>query len=222
MVDRIVKTLEEEFKKLFNHYTCPYDEKWVDYCKSILPAFTICKGKHVLEIACAQGFMFPLAQILKPASHTTIEPNATGYRDAVMISNLLEYDIDVYNIAYEDMKFTNKFDVIISTGLAYHLLHPFHLIETIANMNPEYVIFETTGDSKPNSNIGIKPEKLNTFGSRVTNKKSIPWSLVISPYICIEAFTSLNYAVIKVIEYQNASTMSKHNVTALLLKRLEK
>jgi len=211
----------------------------VDYYDTVYSVLHFIGDKDILEIACFSGEMFHPIQKNKPRSHTAIEPYRRGFDKAVETAEEFGYDIDIHNIAYEDMSWDKTFDVVLCTGLLYHLHSPLHLIETLGNLNSEYIILEATGalgvDICSNSQypggqtgpteiyvskIEFGRETNNIPGNRQSVGKYVNCVARINKTVIVKAFDQLGYRLESVNDIYS-STQSKAEVCMMVFRRIE-
>ena len=183
------------------------DNEWKNYINflEINEIFSICENRDIIELASNDSWHSRLILKYNPKSLTCIEP------DSFFKDSLTELTNDFNNVKYfcgtaNDFYNTpsTSADVVVCTGLLYHLSSPLHLIEQIINRStPNFLIIETT--SSPAIDISITPEIINANGNSHKDKNievMIPWCIGINDTTYINILKSVGYKCIKHIDYR--------------------
>ena len=181
------KTLTQEFKEGWEGEE--ERKQWHHYLRWLVghDVFRHCENKTVLEMGPHMGDISNIIQkYAPPKRHLLVEPNPD------MKDHLKDYELftGTYNQYIEKHK--EKFDVVVSCGVIYHLHSPFDMIEKVVSVNqPETFILETKVVKSPE----VWSEPLNTWGHAYNTE--IPYVIMLPPTYYKNVMMELGYSLKK-------------------------
>ena len=204
------KTLTEEFKKgsegevereQFHHYL-----RWLIGHD----VFSDCENKTVLEMGPHMGDISNVIQRYSPKRHLLVEPNPD------MKDYLKDHELftGTYNQYIEQHK--EKFDVVVSCGVIYHLHSPLDMIEKVITINqPETFILETKVVNAPE----VWNEPLNTWGHAYNTE--IPYVIMLPLSYYKDVMMTLGYSLKKEICWNDLDVVHwmKRNMQMMVFKK---
>lgn len=147
-----------------------YDDNWknIPYWQHLCNEFyTVCHGKHVIELAPHGGWQTRAILSCSPLSVTAVEANPLCL--ANITKNAPEANIiidDVYHWYHED----HPADVVTCCGLLYHLHSPLYLLELIVNKSdPEYIILDNCSQYRGDT-VKYEYEDVGSVGSKYSKQ----------------------------------------------------
>jgi|TARA_B100001094_G_scaffold333142_1_gene408975 hypothetical protein len=151
-------------------------ENYTKYLDTIDSYLDECRGKTVLELGPCNWMMSERILSKNPISLDTIEPDLNAHK--IMPEGLTNHLMTANDFFAKDKR---TFDVVICTGVMYHLHSPIHLLEQIINIaKPKQFILETTRNTALSVRISLNKEKFNIIGNAHSDKgidKPIEYSL---------------------------------------------
>ncbi len=109
-------------------------------------------GKTVLDIGCNAGFYSSIAKVRGARSVLGIDYFQHSIDQAILVREILQLDIDFRQgdgEALDDK--VGPFDVVIDTGVLYHLQNPMRFLTNMARLTSEVMFLETEMLIDPNS-----------------------------------------------------------------------
>jgi len=136
-------------------------------------------GKTILDIGCWDGF-YSLAAARQNAArvlatdHFAWSPEGWGDRRAFdLVQKEVAPDIEVLDIMVEDLSVdrVGNFDIVLFSGVFYHLRHPFLILESVARLANETFIVETVLDALSE----VRPAMIFYPGTELGGDKTNWW-----------------------------------------------
>lgn len=200
------------------------------YQENFKKYLNVCEGKTVLEIGPLDGRITSVIEDFNPANITLVEASEAA-------TSMLEKKFPNYSVINQDiyhyLEQTHSFDVVICTGVLYHMHSPIYLLELIANrINPEYLVLESifinNSESIKNDitrfSCVVSDEIDNIPGNRQTldNWKSAKVKMLFSVELMKKIMTNLNYEIVSEEKYDtNQFNMnSKRNAHLFVFKKI--
>jgi SAM-dependent methyltransferase len=101
-------------------------------------------GKRVLDIGCNAGFYSFVAKLRGAASVTGMDQQPHYLAQALLIREILGIDVQFQQTDGHDLdERIGSFDVVINTGVIYHLQNPMDLLGRLARITTEVMYLET-------------------------------------------------------------------------------
>jgi len=107
-------------------------------------------GKTVLDIGCNAGFYSTVAKLRGASSVVGLDSQEHYIAQALLIKQILGTDID-FRIADGHTLEGNvgPFDIVINTGIIYHLQNPMDFLAKMAKITREFMYLETEALTNP-------------------------------------------------------------------------
>lgn len=197
------------------------------YQENFKKYLSICEGKAVLEIGPLDGRITTVVEDFSPTHITLVEASEiAAERLERKFPNYHTINQDIYHYLEQ----THSFDVVICTGVLYHLHSPIYLLELIVNrINPEYLVLESIFDNSTNKDNTkfsciVADEIDNIPGNRqvLNNWKSAKVNMLFSTELMKKIMTNLNYEMVSEEKYStNQFNMdSKRNAHLFVFKKI--
>ena len=100
-------------------------------------------GKTVLDIGCNAGFYSCAAKLRGASSVLGVDYFQHCIDQATFIREILQLDIDFRQGDGEALGGVGPFDVVINTGVIYHLQNPMHFLSNVARLTREFMFLES-------------------------------------------------------------------------------
>ena len=94
------------------------------------------KGKNMLELGPYEGYQTYMLEKLGAASVTSIEANSLSYLKCLIVKDLFNLNVNLLHGDYREyLKNCNKkYDIVLASGVLYHMTDPIELINDIAKI----------------------------------------------------------------------------------------
>lgn len=107
-------------------------------------------GKSVLDIGCNAGFYSTIAKLRGATTVVGLDQQPHYIAQALLIREILGTDIDLRVADGHSLELPDgAFDVIINTGIIYHLQNPMDFLAKMARITREFMYLETEALTEP-------------------------------------------------------------------------
>jgi SAM-dependent methyltransferase len=101
-------------------------------------------GKTVLDVGCNAGFYSFVAKIRGARHVLGLEVLPHYFRQAELLREILGLDVEFrLQDGHDALSSLDQFDVVLNTGLLYHLQNPFDMLAKMAKLTRETMYLET-------------------------------------------------------------------------------
>jgi tRNA (mo5U34)-methyltransferase len=101
-------------------------------------------GKSVLDVGCNAGFYAFVAKLRGAKRVLAIEVLPHYFRQALLLRDIMDVDVEFeQRDGHEALQGLDEFDVVLNTGLLYHLQNPMDLLTKLARITRELMYCET-------------------------------------------------------------------------------
>ena len=100
-------------------------------------------GKRVLDIGCNAGFYSFVAKLRGAASVLGIDPQPHYVRQAILLKEILGLDVEFRQGDQDRLSSDERFDVVLNTGVIYHLQNPMDFLTKVARVTGETMYLES-------------------------------------------------------------------------------
>jgi len=100
-------------------------------------------GKKVLDIGCNAGFYSFVAKLRGAASVLGIDPQPHYVQQALLLREILGLDVAFRTGDQDSLSSDERFDVVLNTGVIYHLQNPMDFLTKVARITGEMMYLES-------------------------------------------------------------------------------
>jgi SAM-dependent methyltransferase len=100
-------------------------------------------GRRVLDVGCNAGFYSIAAKLRGAASVLGVDYFDHCVRQATMMRDIVNVDVEFRQGDGEVISALEPFDVVINTGVIYHLQNPMQFLTNMARLTREFMFLET-------------------------------------------------------------------------------
>jgi 2-polyprenyl-3-methyl-5-hydroxy-6-metoxy-1,4-benzoquinol methylase len=108
-------------------------------------------GKTVLDIGCNAGFYSFVAKLRGAKSVLGVDHQREYINEALLMREILGIDVEFrQGDGHELAEGAGPYDIVINTGVIYHLQNPMDFLSKVANVTREMMYLETESLTDPN------------------------------------------------------------------------